>query len=277
MEANQLLSADVLDILFEGRNKKYGAYELRKMYSRRMLQAMLATLVLFVGVSMVVLNSTSPANVSTKLVVIPEPTMHHLPLPEPTQPAKPQPPAGAQRQKGNQKPNLGNILITQDSTMRIDTMHIPDGPDMYGKEPSNYVYSSPLGGGAGGDGGGGNQNNSNDSGQHVWQTLIKDEKEASFPGGISSWRKFLERQVDAGIPITEGAPEGIYTVMVEFTVRITGELHHVRAVSQHGYGMEEEAVRVIKKGPRWIPASQNGKYVETRHRQPVIFVVQTVD
>lgn len=277
MEANQLLSADVLDILFEGRNKKYGAYELRKMYSRRMLQAMLATLLLFTGVSMLVLNTISPTIVNTRLVVIPEPTIHHLPLPSPAQPAKPKQPAGAQRQKGNQKPNLNNIVITQDSTMRIDTMHIPDRPDMPGEGPSNSVHALPLGGGAGGDGGGGSQNNSNDSGQHVWQTLIKDEKEASFPGGISSWRKFLERQVDAGIPITEGAPEGIYTVMVEFTVRTNGALHQVRAITRHGYGMEEEAVRVIKRGPRWIPASQNGKYVETHHRQPVIFLVQAQD
>lgn len=277
MEANQLLSADVLDILFEGRNKKYGAYELRKMYSRRMLQAMLATLLLFTGVSMLVLNTISPTIVNTRLVVIPEPTIHHLPLPSPAQPAKPKQPAGAQRQKGNQKSNLNNIVITKDSTLRLDTLHLTNSPGTPGEGPANSVHALPLGGGAGGDGGGGNQNNSNDSAQHVWQTLIKDEKEASFPGGISSWRKFLERQVDAGIPITEGAPEGIYTVMVEFTVRTNGALHQVRAITRHGYGMEEEAVRVIKRGPRWIPASQNGKYVETHHRQPVIFLVQAQD
>ena len=34
MEANKIMSADILDILFEGRNKEYGAYELRKSYNR---------------------------------------------------------------------------------------------------------------------------------------------------------------------------------------------------------------------------------------------------
>ena len=39
MEANKILSADILDIIFEGRNKEYGAYELRKTYNRRLIIA----------------------------------------------------------------------------------------------------------------------------------------------------------------------------------------------------------------------------------------------
>ncbi len=35
MEANKILSADVLDLIFEGKNKDYGAYDLRKTYNRR--------------------------------------------------------------------------------------------------------------------------------------------------------------------------------------------------------------------------------------------------
>ena len=43
MEINKILSADFLDILFEGRNKEYGAYELRKNYDRRLRNALLIT------------------------------------------------------------------------------------------------------------------------------------------------------------------------------------------------------------------------------------------
>src|SRR6476661_5857511 len=39
MEANKILTADILDIIFEGRNKEYGAYELRKTYNRRIATA----------------------------------------------------------------------------------------------------------------------------------------------------------------------------------------------------------------------------------------------
>ncbi|HXB35809.1 MAG TPA: hypothetical protein VNV35_20425, partial [Puia sp.] len=40
MEPNQIKDADILDILFDGRNKEYGAYELRKTYNRRMVKSM---------------------------------------------------------------------------------------------------------------------------------------------------------------------------------------------------------------------------------------------
>src|SRR5579872_5245486 len=53
MEVNKILSADVLDIIFEGRNKEYGAYELRKTYNKRLIRALIGTaaviLLLFIG------------------------------------------------------------------------------------------------------------------------------------------------------------------------------------------------------------------------------------
>ena len=44
MEANKILNADFLDILFEGRNKEYGAYELRKAYNKRMMRSIIIML-----------------------------------------------------------------------------------------------------------------------------------------------------------------------------------------------------------------------------------------
>ena len=46
MEANKILGADILDIVFEGRNKEYGAYELRKTYNRRLTFALVGMVVL---------------------------------------------------------------------------------------------------------------------------------------------------------------------------------------------------------------------------------------
>ena len=43
MEANKILSADILDLVFEGRNKDYGAYDLRKTYNRRITRALIIT------------------------------------------------------------------------------------------------------------------------------------------------------------------------------------------------------------------------------------------
>jgi protein TonB len=43
MEANKILNADILDLIFEDRNKDYGAYELRKTYNKRIVKALVIT------------------------------------------------------------------------------------------------------------------------------------------------------------------------------------------------------------------------------------------
>ena len=51
MEATKILTANFLDILFEGRNKEYGAYELRNTYEKRMWKAMIITTGIFLVVA----------------------------------------------------------------------------------------------------------------------------------------------------------------------------------------------------------------------------------
>ena len=51
MDVNKILSADILDIIFDGRNKDYGAYELRRTYNKRMVTALVATVAVCLLVS----------------------------------------------------------------------------------------------------------------------------------------------------------------------------------------------------------------------------------
>ncbi len=48
MDVNKILNADILDIIFEGKNKDYGAYELRKTYNKRFVTAIVGTAILIV-------------------------------------------------------------------------------------------------------------------------------------------------------------------------------------------------------------------------------------
>jgi TonB family protein len=102
----------------------------------------------------------------------------------------------------------------------------------------------------------------------------KVEIEASFKGGESAWGHFLERNLKPVIAVDNGAPAGRYTVYVQFVVSKDGSISDVRALTSHGYGMEAEAVRVIKKGPTWTPAIQNGRSVNAYRKQPITFKVQ---
>jgi protein TonB len=75
------------------------------------------------------------------------------------------------------------------------------------------------------------------------------------------------------LPVENGAPSGNYRVTVSFIVARDGSISDVRAENDPGYGTAGEAVRVIQKGPKWIPAEQNGHKVIYRHRQVLVFQV----
>lgn len=101
----------------------------------------------------------------------------------------------------------------------------------------------------------------------------KTEVEPSFPGGEPAWKKCLERNLAGINSAIKGAPNGTYTVYVQFVVDKEGYISDVKALTHYGYGMEDAAINVIKKGPLWIPALQNGKKVKAYKKQPVTFVV----
>jgi protein TonB len=97
--------------------------------------------------------------------------------------------------------------------------------------------------------------------------------QSTFPGGTDAWVKFLSRTLNRDLPVENGAPAGRYAVTVSFVVSRDGSISDVKAESDPGYGTAAEAVRVIKKGPKWTPAEQNGYKVIYRHRQAIVFQV----
>lgn len=100
------------------------------------------------------------------------------------------------------------------------------------------------------------------------------EREAEFPGGVSAWISYLQKNLDANVPIKKKAPVGTYKVIVQFIVMKDGKIKDVKALTNHGYGMEKEVIRIINKGPKWIPAMiEEGRPVNAYRKQPVTFVV----
>ena len=100
------------------------------------------------------------------------------------------------------------------------------------------------------------------------------EKEASFPGGPQKWNEFLAANLNGNVPIENRAPVGTYVVQIQFVVGKDGSLQDIKLLTNHGYGMEDEVLRVIKKSPKWIPAVQKGRNVMAYRKQPVTFSVE---
>jgi hypothetical protein len=108
-------------------------------------------------------------------------------------------------------------------------------------------------------------------------TFTQTETEARFPGGVTEWRRFLEKNLNAAAPVDHGAPAGSYTVLVQLLVEPDGTLSEIKPLTRHGYGMEEEVVRTLTLGPKWEPAKQNGRVVRAYCKQPITFVIVETD
>ena len=101
---------------------------------------------------------------------------------------------------------------------------------------------------------------------------------SSFPGGDKNWRQYqyLAQNLNSSISKSNNAPDGYYTVVIIFIVLADGSVSDIRALTNHGFGLETEAIRVIKSGPKWVPEMRNNKNVNAIIKQPITFVVETV-
>ena len=77
---------------------------------------------------------------------------------------------------------------------------------------------------------------------------------AAFPGGKKEWNKFIEKTLDPGVGVENGAKKGTYNVKIKFTVTKDGSLKDFVPVTKYKHGFEEEVIRVLKLSPKWIPA-----------------------
>ena len=114
---------------------------------------------------------------------------------------------------------------------------------------------------------------SNKNQEHYNKIFTVVQTPPSFPGGINAWQKYLERNLDANVPVKKHAVPGKYTVIVSFIVDKQGNISDVKTENNPGYGTAEEAIRVIKRSPAWVPGVQNGRNVICRHRQAITFAV----
>lgn len=99
------------------------------------------------------------------------------------------------------------------------------------------------------------------------------EVEPKFVGGDMGRRKFLQKNLNVAIAYDNKAPKGSYTTVLQFIVEKDGSLTEIKALTTHGYGIEQEAVRAMKNSPKWEPGMQNGRVVRSYHKMPITFVV----
>lgn len=106
------------------------------------------------------------------------------------------------------------------------------------------------------------------------QVVSHDEKQSEFPGGMLAFRSFLEKNLNANVPVSEGWKPGMYTVMLKFVINAKGELTSIETENYKGTKTAEECIRLMKTSPKWLPAMQNGKTLSSYKRQPITFFIE---
>ena len=271
METNKILSADILDILFEGKNKEYGAYELRKSYNKRITLALIITaslaLLIFVG-SVIAKNieDDSTTDLVVKDLSLEEaPKEEKPPPPLPPPPKLPPPPIQTiqftppkiVKDEEVVKPPVENEKLEE---AKVDVKTVEGVKDVGivappVEEKSQVVEAPKV---------------VAEAEDHVF---TKVEIEAKFPGGDAGWARYVKKAIEANIDeLTEAGESG--TCRVRFIVSKDGTVSNVEATTMKGTKLAEISVNAIRKGPPWKPAQQNGRQVNAYREQPVTFTIQ---
>ncbi len=268
MEANQILKADLLDILFEGRNKEYGAYDLRKTYNKRITVALISTVVI---IAILFIGSVIADNLSSKDDVV-EMKVKDLTLQQ-VQPNEPPPPPPPPPPKLPPPPPIATIAFTppkvvkdeevikpppevkQIEEAKVDVKTVEGTKDLGIVAPpvedkGTQVVAAPV-----------------EKKEDEDKVFTKVEIEASFPGGASAWTKYVTRTIQANQD--EFTESDFGTCVVKFIVDKSGAVSQVEATTMKGTKLAEIATNAIRKGPNWTPAQQNGRYVNAYRLQPV--------
>ncbi len=273
MDISKILQADVLDIIFDGKNKQYGAYDLRKTYNRRLAKALLIT----AGIALLIFLGSAFASVFTRpaqdRLDVRDTQLAEIKKDVPPPVVPPPPPVMTPPPVINQV-RFTPPRIVPDEEVKPDEQieEIPDDAAISDKtvvtDNKDDVIIAPV----------------EPKGTQIIETPVKKEEdedkiftkvenEAEFPGGDGAWKRYLEKNLNADTPVDNGAPAGPYQVIVQFIVSKDGSISDVKALSEHGYGMEAEALKIIKKGPAWKAALQNGRNVNAYRKQQITFVV----
>jgi protein TonB len=95
------------------------------------------------------------------------------------------------------------------------------------------------------------------------------EEIPSYPGGDEARIKFIQDNLQYPIVAKQNNIQG--TVYVKFMVEANGTISDINILKGIGGGCDEEALRVVKIMPKWLPGSQNGKPTKIYFNMPIIF------
>ncbi len=273
MENQRLLRTSMDDIVFDGRNKSYGAFQLRKIYDRNMSRAMITGMLFFL------LVVTSPQIIRMIKGFLPgtkdplEMKEVTLAEPPPIDPKKPPPPPPPKVDPPPIKDQIKFVppVVKKDEEVKEEEPPPPTVEEIKDKEIATETKE-------------GDENGVDESLAEpeapaaVAEEPVSEEpftyveQMPTFPDGTEAMYKYIYQQIKYPAIARENGISG--QVIVQFVVSKDGDIQKAKVVRGIGGGCNEEALRVVNGMPKWKAGKHNGRAVPVTFTLPIKFVLQ---
>ena len=253
-----LLKNQWLDIVFEGRNKMYGAYVFRKSITKTTFRAfIIGTLVFGIAVSIPTIlrlipdSSANDEALNVKITAVKLPPKQK---PKENLPPPPPPPPKVDQVKFVKPVVAKAEEVVEEIVVIKEVKNKKIGAETIKGDPDAVLTVEPVGTGVAAV---------VEEDNTVYNTAGIEVK-PDFPGGMDKFYKFIANNYRT--PEEEGLKGKIY---VTFVVEKDGSLTDIKVLRDIGYGTGKEAIRVLKATPKWNPGEQNGKKVRCTFSLPI--------
>ncbi|SRR5690554_6469 len=282
---NNLSKKQWIDLVFEGRNKSYGAYELRAKSGTIMIKA------LFIGIMLALSLISIPviANYNTTAPIAESPEIHKPieidfivsvdtevfrkdkeEIKNNEEPVKRIREKSAEDIIQHTTPIITDALVVAEEIKDVDELrgqktgaeNVEGDPEgkILAINPGNVDISGNVDG---------TESGTVDEGM-VYPNYTVDKK-AEFPGGIQNFMRIIQRTYR--IPDIQTAKQ--YTVFVSFVVETDGSISDIKVLKDPGNGLGDEAIRTLKSiKTKWEPGIYKGKPVRMLHHLPISVVIK---
>ena len=255
------VNEDRAELVFENRNKEYGAYQIRKNYEKQIIRAFLFTIAgIVIAVAIpVIISMISNMDFANKNVISEEISLAEppsidkaTPPPPPVIPPPPvvktikfTPPVVVKDEEVQEEPppTQEEMKDVQISTVTQEGNTTEDLP------PENPVVDPDEG-----------------------KVFTIVEEMPTFPGGEEKMLEYIQRNTKYPAVARENNITG--RVYVSFVVDKDGKINNVKVLRGIGGGCDEEAIRVVKSMPDWKAGKQNGRAVQVQFNLPVNFTLK---
>jgi protein TonB len=256
---------DINEIIFEGRNKEYGAYALRKLYDKYVSLSTTGAMIIFslivsyplITAFFVKEENDDKSNGNERVIILDD---FFTEIPADNKDIE------IPKTNAPKTPSIKFLVPDVKPDEFVTNEVIPTQDEMSGKNPGTETVEGNING---------TDvivetNETPETNNEVTEKIyIWAEEMPKFPGGDSELIKFFSQNLVYPEIAKRAEVEG--KVILSFIVDKNGNIIDVEVAKSIGAGCDEEAMRVLSIMPRWIPGKQNGNPVLTRINIPVVF------